>query len=146
MKIKVLVLIVLFPFLIISCENNEPKNVGKYKSNVNPHPKYFFKMSGRFSGVNVNELSLRMKMIYYAANKKCNININNIEGVSVKKTVDVVSLIELNEKGYFKKTVPIDKYESSYCDWNVGSFSYSVKNKVTKKLAKGYRHKYRAFF
>jgi hypothetical protein len=123
MKLNTFVLSLL---AVLLCSCSQPaKEDPRFKAVLNPTPHYFITYKG-FIDPSLNHLvKLTILTVYNTTHPDCEIDTNQLAGVSVPREQLLYTYVTPDANGRFSYQVPLDKYLTGYCNWVVSWTNYN---------------------
>jgi hypothetical protein len=113
--------------ILTACSNSQvATNTGKYKPIINTHPRYFVSVSGHIDPQIVKAVHLIWQTTAWTQNSKCQVTLNQFEGVVDNRYQEDDYPITPNQQGNYAIKIPIDRYLPGYCDWRMRSISFNL--------------------
>ncbi len=103
--------------VLSTCSHKDNLLTGKYKPQLNPHPKYFFTVQGYVAPELINHIKVGWRIMYIGANDKCDYVANSFEGINASRGITVYYHPKPDKSGRYQIKIPLDKYSSGYCHW-----------------------------
>ena len=133
---KKLIFCILIFATLTACSNDNAADKpmpSKFKPVVNPHPKYFMTVKGYIAPNLLNKVKLVWGTTYVTSNPKCQLTINDFEGVHAPRQVTDKLIVQPNSKGIYENKIALDKYQKGFCGWTLSNMQFDlgdVKNNV----------------
>ena len=126
---KKLIFCILIFATLTACSNDNAADKpmpSKFKPVVNPHPKYFMTVKGYIAPSLLDKVKLVWETTYVTSNPKCQLTINDFEGVHAPRQVTDKLIVQPNSKGIYENKIALDKYEKGFCGWKIRSIGYNI--------------------
>lgn len=129
-NIRILVAITISLFLVACSSNNNAhstqNNEDKYMPKLNKNPRYFISIYGHIDPKLNEDIKLIITSDYATTNPKCKDMVDPLARLFMHRQIDKIIIVQPDDHGSYKYTIPLDLYEPDFCGWRADSVSYTL--------------------